>query len=184
MSFRFYITGDRGLTLTELVVAMGASGILLLVVVSGSLFVQRYIEQWKSGHAVWEELLFVRQELTGTIAGATCVAAYDDSLVIAGAPFDSIRYTWPNGLLRRDGRSLLTAGFAIRRLTVEDFALPDVVERNILGVTDNSGGTDGRLRITVVITSEDDTSDSLEFVVYNEYQMVKFSPRRTSPLAQ
>ena len=61
---------NRGLTITELVVAMGIASILLVFVVSGSLFVQDYLQGWRHKDIIWEELVYLQRDLTELIASS------------------------------------------------------------------------------------------------------------------
>lgn len=49
------IINQNGLTLMELIVSMGLVSLLILMLVTGNIFVQKVIGQWSSGNRLYEE---------------------------------------------------------------------------------------------------------------------------------
>lgn len=167
------LKNESGLTLVELIVTMGLSSLLIVMLVSGSIFIQKYLAQWRQQGALTEELAFVKSELQSAFASAQHIQIDADTLTTSTTDGITTTYAWPGGSFTKNGRALLQSGVKVRSLTLEELTLtmPDTL--NILSMN-MGGGLHSRYRISVAIESERGYSDSLSFLVRHTYAFFKY----------
>ena len=171
------IKNNRGVTLTELIVAMGISSILLVFVISGSLFVQEYLKSWKRKDKLFEELSFVATVLSKSIHEAREIHPYPDSLVCFSATRERTVYKWIDGHLFKNGNDLTRSGLTLDSLFVGSKGLPKSDNDSIL--TQGQDSRYSELYEVFVVVSDDkgSLSDSLRSVVKNEYIISKYQQK-------
>lgn len=167
------LRNSRGLTLVELTVAMAITSILLVVMVSASLFVQRYLSNWHKRDALAEELAALSSELTEPIIAARQIRLFSDSLRVMTADGRLTTLDWHSGQLTRNGRKLTRSGMRIDSLSVIRTALLDRRESGTLEQS-NSPQVLGMFEIFVRLSDSRAITDSLRVVVRNEYEYNKY----------
>ncbi len=169
MNFR-QLKNNQGLTIIELIVSLAVSALLLMVVVSGTLFIQRYIADWKRRSTAIDELQFIRQEFVSKLRFSRDIEIYEDSLVLTSATFGKTIYTWHIGQLVKDERPLLSRNYLIEELAVNRYSLPSGQSDSIL-----SPKFIGMYEVRVKVIDERENRDSIRFVVRNDYEFYKYS---------
>jgi prepilin-type N-terminal cleavage/methylation domain-containing protein len=164
-----YLRNDRGVTLIELVVALAISSILLVSMVSASIFVQKFVSNWQKKDSLAEELAFVRQELAPRIASAKQIGMSQDSLMVLGSDRRLTVYTWHGGMLRAGGRSLLGPAFHLDSLAVSRIVLRNYDPSPILKQAP-SPQRSGLFELFIVLSSHKGQRDSLRVIVRNDYE--------------
>ena len=167
------LRNSRGLTLVELTVAMAITSILLVVMVSASLFVQRYLNNWQKRDDLSEELASLSSELAKPITTARQIRLFDDSMKTVSAGGQATTLDWHSGQLTRNGRSLTRSGIKIDSLSVARTALPNRRDGSTLEQV-NSPQVPGVYEVFVRISDARAISDSLRVVVKNEYEYYKY----------
>jgi hypothetical protein len=153
----------------ELVVALAISSILLVSMVSASIFVQKFVTNWQKKDSLAEELSFVKQELAPRIAAAKQVGLFPDSLRITGLDHQLSTYTWHGGSLRVGGQSLLGPDYLLDSLSVLRIPLrkndpSPILKREILPPRS------GLFELFIVLSSRKGQRDSLRVTVRNDYE--------------
>ncbi len=168
------LTNDRGVTLTELIVALGISSLLLVLIVSGALFLRNYMNQWKRQDAISEELAFVRAEFSPTIRNSRSIQAFDDSALFTGMDGVSATYRWTDKYLMKDDRRITRAGLSLDRLAIARIGLSEPEKDTILTGIDGQCAR-GLYRLNMVVSNERDERDSLTAIVRNNHEYYKYS---------
>jgi prepilin-type N-terminal cleavage/methylation domain-containing protein len=168
------LKSNRGLTLAELTVALAITSILLVGMVSASLFVGRYISNRQKKDTLAEELAFVSQELSGQLASARTVTVFKDSLRLLSGDRTATTYVWRGGRLLKNGRNLTRSNLRIDSLSIRRIALPKEADLTTLQGTDYAE-TEGLYELFIGITSAQKISASLKVVVKNEYEFRKYA---------
>ncbi|MEE9441410.1 MAG: hypothetical protein V3V99_01930 [candidate division Zixibacteria bacterium] len=116
-SFFDKIKNIRGLTLMELVVSLGLVAILMVVFVSGNIFVHKMLKNWSSGNILSEEREYIHSLLAEYTAG--CDAIVQDTIN------NSIRfYTARDSIVcQLDGGRLILKGKPAHR--------PEIIVRSV-----------------------------------------------------
>jgi prepilin-type N-terminal cleavage/methylation domain-containing protein len=164
-----YLRNNRGVTLMELVVALAISSILLVSMVSASIFVQKFVSNWQKKDSLAEELAFVRQELAPRIAAAKQIGISQDSLMVWGSDRRLTAYAWHGGILRAGGRSLLGPAFHVDSLAVSRIVLQNNDPSSILKQVP-SPLRSGLFELFVVLSSHKGQRDSLRVIVRNDHE--------------
>lgn len=161
------------MTLTELLVAMAISGVVLVAIVSATLFLQRYLAGWEKQDILSEELAFLAGELEKSAGQAIGIRLFQDSLRIeTGGRL--ITYSWNDGIFQRNGDRLGRSGVSVTSLTLDEIGLRSGSADSILstnGVTDPHG----LYRLRIVVTSRGEKSDSLITILRNNHAYFKHS---------
>ena len=126
------INNERGLTLVELIVTIGVSSVLVVILVSGTLFVQKYLDQWSRHGSLIEEIVLVQENLTENLRPARRIDVWADSLTAQATNGKITTYAWADSLLTKNGRSILRSGVRVHRLSITDFTLTEVANTTIL----------------------------------------------------
>jgi Tfp pilus assembly protein FimT len=172
------LKNERGLTLVELIVTMGVSSVLVIILISGSLFIQKFLNQWRQQGSMTEDIVFVQQSLAESIERAKLISIWSDSLSITLTNGTATEYDWSKGLLLRNNVRLLQSHISVRELTITDNTLTAATDSAIL-TTNIGAGIHARFRINLVLRDERGLTDSLSFVVRNNYAYFKYKTKPT-----
>lgn len=112
------LKNDHGLTLAELLVAMGVSSIVLVMVVTGAVFVEKYVSRWRQRSQLATEASFVRSTLEQAIQQGFQVVQAGDSLLIRHRNRQRDLFSWAGGQLKLNGRQLVRHGVVVDSLAV------------------------------------------------------------------
>ena len=167
-----YLDNEDGLTLIELIVTLGLSGLVLLLVVTGSLFVQKFISDWSARDKVTEELAFLSRELTPAIEASREVQTRGDTLLFVGRDLDSTLYTLVGGGLCRRGHRLSRTGLLVVTASIDAVDLHNWAEIDTLS---QEKGPRGLYRLKLVVSDQRGNRDSLLTIVRNDYEYFKYS---------
>ncbi|MBK7143315.1 MAG: prepilin-type N-terminal cleavage/methylation domain-containing protein [bacterium] len=168
-----YLTNHKGMTLTELLVAMAISGVVLVAIVSATIFLQRYLAGWEKQDILSEELAFLAGELEKSAVQASDIGQFQDSLVI-NTSGRQITYSWKDGIFMRNGIRFGRSGVSVTALALHEFGLRTAQADSILstnGITDPHG----LYRLRIVVTSRGEKSDSLISILRNDHVYFKLS---------
>lgn len=159
------------MTLTELLVAMAISGVVLVAIVSATLFLQRYLAGWEKQDILSEELAFVAGELEKSAGQASDISQFQDSLVVITSG-RQVTYTWKDGIFMRNDRRFGRSGVSVTALALHEIGLQTAPADSILSV---NGVTDpyGLYRLRIVVTSRGEKSDSLITILRNDHAYFK-----------
>ncbi len=167
------VNNESGMTLTELIIALGLSALLLILVVSGSLFVKKYIADWSDRDKVTEELAFVAQEILPKLESSQQIEVFDDSLLCHQTDGHTVRYNLVEGTLRRNDHSLTRVGLQVDLLDIHTIVLPN----DTLIVTLQSANVRaGLYSLTVAVSDQRGNADTLTTVGRNRYESLKYNP--------
>jgi len=167
------LKNERGLTLTELIVALAISSILLIFVVSGNLFVQNYIRSWKQSDKIYEELAFVSSVISEAVFESRGINLYQDSLVCWSKTRDKTVYAWGDGSLDKNGAVLSRAGLRLDTLAIATLELQKEGD-SVIFIKGQDVRRCGLFEVYIVISDARNLTDSLRSVVRNEYAIVKY----------
>lgn len=171
---RSRLANHRGLTLVELLVAMGVTSVLLMAIVTASLFLQRFIRTWEDKSALAEECSFARSELSRAIGTSRSISIWPDSLRCVS--IDGIRttYSWAQGTLTKNDNSLTRTNLRIDSMSVSSFPLHESGSSHTLLSTEDLRGL---YMLRFRISDKRLNSQSVSTLVRNEYEMGKYSTR-------
>jgi len=110
---RSLLKNNRGFTLTELVVALGLTSILIVGVISSALFVRKFTADWSSRDKLADEAAFMRSEFNRQFHHVQTVDFVGDTLIILVSHSDSTTYLLRTGALWRGARKLTRPGIAV-----------------------------------------------------------------------
>jgi len=165
------LNNEAGFTLTELIVALGLSALLLVFVGAGSLFVERYIHDWFDRNTVAEELALISSELVPRIQNAVSVSRFPDSACLVQSDGTMLTYAQSLGVLMRNGHRVTRTGLRVDTFRIAQHALPDGQAIDTLPV--NNPPT-GLYALTVVLSDSKGNSTSLRTVIRNDYEYYKY----------
>ncbi|MEW6413253.1 MAG: prepilin-type N-terminal cleavage/methylation domain-containing protein [Candidatus Zixiibacteriota bacterium] len=168
-----YLTNNRGVTLVELIVALALSSMLLIFVVSGSLFVQDFLKERKSRDNLFEELAFVSGEIATCVSSSRFVSPYADSLMCISSLNEATTYAWHDGQVFENDRALLRSGVHLDTMAIMRLDLPKYADSTILN-KEQQGIPLGLYEIYLVASDERNLTDSIRRVVKNEYIVIKY----------
>ena len=169
------LRNSRGVTLAELIVAMALTSMLLGLVVTGSLFLKRYINQWQERDRLMEELVFIEEELSRTMSKSQRINMHADSLVCLDSRSKMIVYRWHEGKLMKNGRQLSQSNLILGGIAISKMDLPLLSEDTILyrrGLIEPSG----LYKLVAVVSDNQGNTDSLVTLVRNDYEYFKYTP--------
>jgi hypothetical protein len=152
---------------------MALVSILLLAVVSGSLFFKRTLATWKERDSLAEELAYVHGELTSAIQSGEQIVLGDSSMIVWLPGKEATEYRWYYGEFSVNGKTLLTKGATVERLSIETVSLPDPALDTILNENDVQP-TPGLYRLSLTLADSRGLRDSLKCLVVNRYEQNKF----------
>jgi len=171
-----FIRNNKGVTIVELIVALGISSILLVFVISGSLFVQNYIRGWSQTDKLAEELVFLSHSIQSDISSSRQILLRDDSLICVSPGRSTVTYHWKQGAITRNERSLIRSGFKIDTLSIGNLPLPESDSSRILEIPKATSRT-GLYQIWLVVSDGQNEKDSITFLVKNAYEYLKATRR-------
>lgn len=152
---------------------MAISSIILLIMVSGSLFVQRYVNEWKQLGALAEELNFVHGTVEQVITQAQHVGLAGDSLVCKMDHGVVQLISWADGQMTRQGSPLIRDGLRLENLAITPTLLPTKGQEGIL----KQRGRSPWYELYLVISDEYGNTDSLRCLIKNEYNYYKYAKK-------
>ncbi len=164
------VNNESGMTLTELIIALGLSALLLILVVSGSLFVKKYIADWSDRDKVTEELAFVAQEILPELESSQQIEIFDDSLLCHQTNGHTIRYSLVEGTLLRNDHALTRVGLQIDLFDIHTIVLPSDAPIDTL---QSSNIYTGLYSFTVAVSDLRGNADTLTAVGRNRYESLK-----------
>jgi type II secretory pathway pseudopilin PulG len=168
-----YHLNSKGITLIELLVAMGLSTMLLVTVVSGGLFLEKYINQWKNQARLSEEIVLVRQTMESLMRDSRRVVITDTSVTCAYLNSSTHKLTWSRNVLSLQAKPLLRKGVLVDSFSITPLGLHHEVSPNILA-TDGSRHNRGLYQISVALSEGNKQSRSATFIVRNRYEQVSY----------
>lgn len=166
------LSNEEGLTLVELLVALGLSGLVLMLVVTGSLFVQKFISDWSDRDKVTEELAFLSSELVPRIESCREIEQQGDTLIFQYTGSALASYTRESGTLSRDGRQLSRAELNVETVEITALGLQNPPSLDTLG---QEALPRGLYRLKLVVSDQRGNRDSLLTTVRNDYEYFKYS---------
>ena len=168
-----YRLNSKGITLIELLVAMGLSTMLLVTVISGGLFLEKYINRWRNQARFTEELVMVRQSTESLMNNSRRVILSDTSLACTALDASSQQLSWVDGILKLQGKPLLRNGVRVDSLSVTPLALHPEGSLDILS-TDDTPARRGLYQIRVTLSEGNEHSWSAAFIVRNIYEVISY----------
>jgi hypothetical protein len=165
-----YADNESGMTLAELVIALGLTSLLMILVVTGALFVKKYVADWSNRDKVTEELAFVRDELTPQLEAALTYRIFEDSILFQTADGTTKRYQVTDGILQKDGRQISRTGLTVALHTIPKNHLPE----NGLVDTLLARSQVGVYCLAVVVSDRHSNVDTLRLVGRNIYESLKY----------
>ncbi len=166
---------SKGVTLVELIVAMALTSILLGLIVTGSMFLKNYINQWRERDRLLEELVFLESELSRSLSKSQQIDLYSDSLVCLGRRLNAVVYQWNEGKLTKNFRQLSQSSLSLDRIAISRLDLPQHSTDSILderGLVEPSG----LYKLAVVVSDSRGNTDSLVTLARNDYEYFKYAP--------
>jgi len=122
-----------GVTLVELMVSLFLTSLLLIFIVSGSLFIQRYIQTWKDDHLLVEDGYHTISSIVADLQKGRADVLIDSAGFKVTLPSgDSVRYKTKDELIYRNERMLLSPDVACRRLDLQITAFEKPTPDSIL----------------------------------------------------
>lgn len=168
------VNNESGMTLTELIIALGLSALLLILVVSGSLFVKKYIADWSDRDKVTEELAFVAQEILPKLESSQQIEIFDDSLLCHQTDGHTIRYLIEDGSLTKNGHPLTRTGLQIDLFDIRTIVLPN---DTLIDTLQSTNIHTGLFSFTVAVSDHRGNADTLTTVGRNRYESLKYNPK-------
>lgn len=168
------LNDEQGLTLVELLVALGLTGLVLVLVVTGSLFVQKFISDWSDRDKVTEELAFLNRELTPRIEESHSVEIRGDTVNFGYVGEVRTVYMLDSGGLSRDGRVLSRAGLNVETVEIAVLDLQNPALEDTLKTEERPRGL---YQLKLVVSDKRGNRDSLLTVVRNDYEYFKYSQK-------
>ena len=167
-----YLKNHDGVTLVELVVAMAITSMLLIFIVSGSLFVQNYLNRWRQKDIVGEELTFLQTELSSAIRNARSIEVRQDSLILTTSSQIVTTYALASGVLYKNDKPLTRPGVRVDCVDLTSFELPHSKQTVNLS-KDGITNVNGLYRLVLCISDRRGNADTLSAVIRNSYEYFK-----------
>ncbi len=168
-----YLKNNKGLTLTELIIGLGITSVLMIAIISGSLFVEQYLNRWTGSSKLLDELAFVQSEITRNVEISRQVQIFADSIICTLPSARQRRYTWPDGHFYRDSKLLSHKDFIIDSVVLRKMILHSGDSVSILEEAKDSSVA-GLYKLTVVVSDGKGSSDRLESIIKNHYEYIKY----------
>jgi hypothetical protein len=166
------VNNESGLTLAELIIALGLSALLLILVVSGSLFVKKYIADWSDRDKLTEELAFITKEILPKLQDSRRLEVFSDSLWCHQSDGSTIKYRLDDGAFQKDGRPLTRAGLRVDLFEVRTNLLPNDFTLDTLNIQNQQTGL---YSFRVAVSDRRGNTDTLTTVGRNRYESLKYS---------
>ncbi len=173
------LTSEKGFTLMELIVALGLVTLLLVLVVTGSIFVERFVHDWSDRDKLTEELIFIGQELIPKLERSQKIHVSSDSLVFTSGDLRTTTIFVDSGILHRNSQPISRAGMRVETLTVTRLILPE--DSSLVNLDNRPSGL---YTLTVVLSDSRGNIDTLRTTVRNGYEYFKYSQAQTLPVQQ
>lgn len=167
------LKNSKGLTLTELIIGLGITSVLMIAVISGSLFVQQYLNRWTGSSKLLDEMAFVQSEITRNVEISRLVQIFADSIICTLPSARQRRFTWPDGHFYRDGKLLSHKDFIIDSIVLSRMTLHPGDSVSILEKAKDSTVA-GLYNLIVVVSDSKGSSDRLESIIKNHYEYFKY----------
>lgn len=167
----YYVNNESGLTLAELIIALGLTSLLMVLVVSGTLFVKKYISDWSDRDKITEELAFATRELMPQIEDSRELDLYPYSLVCHTVTGARISYRWEGGVLRKDDHTLSRVGLKIDLLEIRTIPLP---ADSTIATLSSANIDRGLYNLKIAVSDRRGNVDTLTTVGRNRYETLKY----------
>lgn len=154
--------------------AMGMTSVLALIVITGSLFIQKYINRWTGESKLLEEASFVQATLKSNIEAARTVNLFEDSLIVISPTQEKKTFVWHSGGFETNGKSLLKKEVTIKYLEISKIKLP-VLDSLTKLPTSPEVFYAGLYKLRVQVSEKGKKTDTLTVVVKNQNEYLKFS---------
>lgn len=168
-----YLKNSKGLTITELIVTMGISAILLIFITSGSLFIKNYVQKQSQSSKIFEELSFVLKELESSISNGKEIVLKNDSLIVTSNSDKITIYNWGNNVFLRNNHILSSHGFRVDSLEIIKIQLRKTTDSTIFNQKINQTQS-GAYKVFIKISDSKNHSDSIQTIVENMYEKIKY----------
>ena len=106
------------MSLIELLVALAISSILMISMISGTLFVQRFIYQWSAKNKLAEEAAFIAGDLRQIIENARVLKIFADSIETTTALGERNTRKWDGSTYLIKGRNAIAAKIQIDSIRI------------------------------------------------------------------
>ncbi len=169
-----YLKNNKGITITELIVTMGISVLLLVFITSGSLFIKNYLKKQSQNSKIFEELSFVVDELSNSISSGRKITSHNDSMIVISNSGKRTSYSWVNKTFMRNNHNLTTNGMQVDSLAIRKIQLPKQPETAILKPDDKLIQS-GVYEIFLKISDKQNRKDSIKTIIVNNYEKVKYN---------
>jgi hypothetical protein len=166
----------EGATIVELVAAMGVASLLLVLVMTGSIFVQGYLRSWKQKDAVCEELVFLQCQLEQSIRTSRKIEVVADTIRFVSMSLVTSAYTVHSGTVFKDGRRLTQSGMHVECINVDRYP-PKPDSAAAARTSDENRGYRGCYRLLLVVSDRQGNNDTLSSIVRNEYEYYKYAEK-------
>ncbi len=165
-----YVDNESGMTLAEVIVALGLTSLLMVLVVSGALFVKKYVADWSDRDKITEELAFIRDELTPHLESAAQFQSFTDSVFFRSAEGTTAKYRVTDGILTKGDRPLSRAGLKVMLLPMQPNPLPEDSIADTLTLNRHIG----LFSLAVAVSDKRGNVDTLRLVGRNRYESLKY----------
>ena len=142
------------------------------MVVTGSLFVQRFIDNWSDRDKVTEELAFLAREFVPRIQNCLAVDIRRDTIVMVEPSGESRTYTLSSGNLMCDNLILSREGLKVEALEIRSAVLPNEPNSDTLMKEELARGL---YQLRIVVSDLRGNRDSLLTIVRNDHEYFKNS---------
>lgn len=161
------LLNNKGLTLAELIIALGLSSLLLIFIISGSLFMKRYLFIWKNENRLYEELRLINSELSDKLQKANRIELFADSLSVR-VDTTMFVYNWATNQLIRNTHIITPNYLSNIELNVRKIPLLNSADSIIL-----DENRSGLYKIHIAIQDNYGQKDSLITIIKNNYVYYK-----------
>lgn len=165
------LRNESGFALVELLVVLALSSVVLLIVVTSALFVDKYVDRWSSRDRLDEEAVSIHNEFRGQAAEARSISDFGDSIVIVGRDDDRWVYSIAGGQVFRNGKPILRSGLLVASLSLSPFELQSQVDSVIIRQVKR-----GLYRLEASIVNSRNDTCSIDAVLRCPYEYYKYSP--------
>lgn len=157
---------EKGLTLTELIISLGISSLLLIFIISGSIFTKKYLSTWKNENRLYEELRFIGNEFYDNISRSKKILLFEDSTKIYYANKQNYTYVWTSKSFYRNQHKLTSNYISSIDLDISKIPLLNNYDSTIL---DSSRSGLYKVEITLQDVTGIKDSITLNIINNNEY---------------
>ena len=165
-----HIRNENGFTLVELIVTLALSSVVILTVVTGALFVERFVKNWSTRDRLDEEAVFICSEFDIRLKKATGVRQSESgAITIIESNGLEWHYQLSQDRLTRNNNPLTNNELRISRLTLMPYTLSMASDSTIL-----PEGVRGLYRLRVVLHNQTDDSCAVNVVLRCPYEYYKY----------